>query len=79
MAKRKRKKVKKEKIQISIELYAIALIIITILGLGKLGPAGRLFASFSLFLTGSIYMVNLLKDIYLSVIKNWKYILIIKK
>ncbi|MBR2827824.1 MAG: DNA translocase FtsK, partial [Bacilli bacterium] len=60
MAKRKRKKVKKEKIQISIELYAIALIIITILGLGKLGPAGRLFASFSLFLTGSIYMVNLL-------------------
>ncbi len=75
MAKRKRKKAKKEKIQISIELYAILLIIITILGIGKLGPAGRLFATFSLFLSGSIYMVNLLLilivGIYAFIKREW--------
>jgi len=60
MAKRKRKKTKrKEKIEISAEIYAIFLIIIAILGLGKLGPVGKLIASFSLFLTGSLYFVTL--------------------
>lgn len=61
MAKKKKKKSnKKEKIVISIELYAVLLIIASIFGIGKLGPAGKLIASFSLFLTGSIYMVFLL-------------------
>ena len=59
MAKRKRRK-KKQKIEISIELYAILFVIAAILGIGKLGPVGRLIASFGLFATGSIYMVFLL-------------------
>lgn len=61
MAKKKRKKTsKKQKIEVSIELYAIVFVIAAILGIGKLGPVGKLIASFSLFLTGSIYMVFLL-------------------
>lgn len=61
MAKKKKKKTnKKQKIEISIELYAIIITIASILGIGKLGPVGKLIASFSLFLTGSIYMVFLL-------------------
>ena len=59
MAKRKRRRTKK-KIVINIELYAILLIMASIIGIGKLGPAGKLVASFGLFLTGSIYMVFLL-------------------
>ena len=57
MAKRKRKRQKKQQPEIAIELYAVLLIIIAILGIGKLGPAGRFIASFGLFMTGSIYMV----------------------
>ena len=34
-------------------------IIAAILGIGKFGPAGRMIASFSLFLTGSTYMIFL--------------------
>lgn len=61
MAKKKRKKTsKKQKIEVSIELYAVIFVIASILGIGKLGPVGKLIASFSLFLTGSIYMVFLL-------------------
>ena len=61
MAKRKkRKSTKKSKIEIGIELYAVLLIIIAILGIGKMGPVGELIASFSLFATGSIYMILLL-------------------
>ena len=75
MAKRKRKRQKKQKIEISIELYAVLLIIISVIGLGKLGPAGRLVSSFGLFLTGSIYMVLLLClliiGIYAFVKKEW--------
>ena len=59
MAKRKRRRTKK-KIVINIELYAILLIMASIIGIGKLGPAGKLVASFGLFLTGSIYMIFLL-------------------
>ena len=73
MAKRKRKRARKEKIEISVQLYAIILIIISILGIGKLGPAGKAVASFSLFLTGSIYMLNLLLYLIIGVyafIKN---------
>lgn len=60
MAKKKRKRQKQQTSEISIELYAIVLFIMAILGIGKLGPAGRLIASFGLFLTGSIYMIFLL-------------------
>lgn len=60
MAKKKRKRQKQQQSEISIELYAIVLFIMSILGIGKLGPAGRLIASFGLFLTGSIYMIFLL-------------------
>ena len=61
MAKKKKKKSSKKKsIEISIELYAVLFVIVAILGIGKLGPVGKLVASFSLFLTGSIYMVFLL-------------------
>ncbi|MBR4693396.1 MAG: cell division protein FtsK [Bacilli bacterium] len=60
MAKRKRRKShKKEQLEIKKEIYAILFILAAIIGLGKLGPVGRLFASFSLFLTGSVYMVSL--------------------
>ena len=62
MAKRKKRKTaKKNKIEVGIELYAVLLVIIAILGIGKMGPVGELIASFSLFATGSIYMV-LLKE-----------------
>ncbi len=60
MAKKKRKRQKQQTSEISIELYAIVLFIMAILGIGKLGPVGRLIASFGLFLTGSIYMIFLL-------------------
>ncbi|MBQ3297742.1 MAG: DNA translocase FtsK [Bacilli bacterium] len=59
MAKRKRRRSKKQKFEISIGLYAILFIIAAILGIGKFGPAGRMIASFSLFLTGSTYMIFL--------------------
>ena len=53
MAKRKRRREKKENNELMIELYSIILIISAILGIGKLGPVGRMISSFSLFLTGS--------------------------
>jgi len=76
MAKKKKKKTaKKEKLQISIELYAILMVIASILGIGKLGPVGKLISSFSLFLTGSIYMVFLLVlfivGIYAFIKREW--------
>ena len=75
MAKRKRKKAKKEQIEITIELYAVLLIIAAILGIGKLGPVGRLIASFGLFMTGSIYLVFLLVifiiGIYAFIKREW--------
>ena len=60
MAKKKRRKSKKQAVEITIELHAILLVIASILGIGKLGPVGRGIASFSLFLTGSVYLVTLL-------------------
>ena len=57
MAKRKRKKVsKKTKLEFNIQLYGVLLLVAAILGIGKYGPVGRLIASFSLFLAGSLYM-----------------------
>ena len=60
MAKRKRKKTsKKQTFEIRKEVYAVLFILISIIGLGKLGPVGRLIASFSLFISGTAYMVTL--------------------
>ena len=76
MAKRKKKKSKKtSSIEIGIELYAILIIFITIIGLGKLGPVGKAITSFSLFLTGSAYMLflilMLILGIYAFIKKEW--------
>ncbi len=60
MAKRKRKKVVKKGFSYSAELYGIILVLIAILGIGMYGPVGRIFASFGLFLVGSLYMPFLL-------------------
>ena len=61
MAKRKRKKsTKKQKLELKIEVYAVLLIIISIIGLGKLGPVGRFIASFSVFASGTAYMITLI-------------------
>ena len=60
MAKRKRKKTsKKQTFEIRKEVYAVLFILISIIGLGKLGPVGRLIASLSLFISGTAYMVTL--------------------
>ena len=59
MAKRRRRRKRKQNFEISIELYAILFIIIAVLGLGKFGPAGRVVAAASMYLTGSTYMVFL--------------------
>lgn len=76
MAKRKKKKSKKtSSIEIGIELYAILIIFITIIGLGKLGPVGKIITSFSLFLTGSAYMLFLILmlvlGVYIFIKKEW--------
>ena len=76
MAKKKKKKSsKKQTIEISIELYAVLFVIASILGIGKLGPVGKLIASFSLLLSGSIYMVFLLLlfvlGIYVFIKREW--------
>ncbi len=60
MAKKKKKKEVKMTFKYTAELYGIIFILIAILGIGKYGPVGRLFASFALFLVGSLYMVLLL-------------------
>lgn len=60
MAKKKKKKVTKKEFSYSAELYGIILVLIAILGIGKYGPVGRIFASFGLFLFGSLYMAFLL-------------------
>ncbi len=61
MAKKKERKTKKDKKPTYlIELYEIILILIAILGIGKYGPAGRIIASFALFLVGNLYFFLLL-------------------
>ena len=60
MAKRKKKrKEEKKEFSYKAEMYGIVLILIGILGIGKYGPVGKLFASFGLYLVGSLYMVFL--------------------
>lgn len=59
MAKKKRKKQTKKTFEYKSELIGLILLVLSVLGIGKLGVAGELVASFALFLVGSIYMVLL--------------------
>lgn len=76
MAKRKKRKSKnKSTIELSADIYALLIIFICVIGLGKLGPVGRLITSFSLFLSGSAYMpfiiLFLILGIYTFIKKEW--------
>ena len=76
MAKRKKRKSKnKSTIELSADIYALLIIFICVIGLGKLGPVGRLITSFSLFLSGSAYMpfiiLFLILGIYTFFKKEW--------
>lgn len=59
MAKKKRKKQTKKSFEYKYELIGLVFLVLSVLGIGKLGVAGELVASFSLFLVGSIYMILL--------------------
>ena len=59
MGKKKRKKQTKKTFEYKSELIGLILLVLSVLGIGKLGVAGELVASFALFLVGSIYMVLL--------------------
>lgn len=76
MAKRKRRKTtKKAVLEVRKEVYAILFIVVAVIGLGKLGPVGRCVAAFSLFLTGSFYMVSLvillILGVYIFIKSDW--------
>ena len=76
MAKRKRRKTtKKAVLEVRKEVYAILFIVAAVIGLGKLGPVGRCVAAFSLFLTGSFYMVSLvillILGVYIFIKSDW--------
>jgi len=61
MAKKKGRPTSKDKKpNYVVELYGILLILVAILGIGKYGPAGRVIASFFLFLSGNLYLFLLL-------------------
>ncbi len=75
MAKKKKKRQTKKGFQYKLEVYGLLLLLASILGIGKYGPAGRMIASFALFLVGSIYMVLLvvffIVGAYLLVKREW--------
>ena len=75
MAKKKKKKEVKKGFEHSEELYGILFILMSILGVGKYGPVGRIIASFSLFLVGSLYIpllvVLFIIGGYLIIKRNW--------
>ena len=75
MAKRKRRRKRKQTFEMSPTLYGTLFVIISIIGIGKLGPIGRAFAGFSLFLTGSIYVVFLfvlfILGVYIFIKNDW--------
>ena len=50
MAKKKKKKQTKGGIEYKLEVYGLLLLLASVLGIGKYGPAGRMIASFALFL-----------------------------
>ena len=72
MAKRKRRRTKKTKIEISVEIYALILSVLAIFGVCKLGPVGRLIASFGLFVSGSVYMGFLVLLFIIGIYAFWK-------
>ena len=49
MAKKKRKKQTKKSFEYKYELIGLVSLVLSVLGIGKLGVAGELVASFSLF------------------------------
>ena len=71
MAKRKRRRTK-TKITISVEIYALILSVLAIFGVCKLGPVGRLIASFGLFVSGSVYMGFLVLLFIIGIYSFWK-------
>ena len=75
MAKKKKKKEVKKGFEHSAELYGILFVLMAILGVGKYGPVGRVIASFSLFLVGSLYIPLLVALFviggYLIVKRSW--------
>lgn len=75
MAKKKRKKQSKKSFEYKYELIGLVLLVLSVLGIGKLGIAGELVASFSLFLVGSVYMVLLAVSFivggYLLIKREW--------
>ena len=70
MAKRKRRK--SGKIELSVEIYALIVVILAMIGAFKLGPVGRLIASFGLFVSGSVYMVSLVIMFIIGLYAFWK-------
>lgn len=72
MAKRKRKRTRKTKIELSVEIYALIVVVLAMIGAFKLGPVGRLIASFGLFVSGSVYMVFLVLMFIIGLYAFWK-------
>jgi S-DNA-T family DNA segregation ATPase FtsK/SpoIIIE len=72
MAKRKRRRSKSGKIELSVEIYALILVILAMIGAFKLGPVGRLIASFGLFVSGSVYMIFLIVMFIIGIYSFWK-------
>lgn len=61
MAKKKQKKDSdKKKFEYSNEIAGILIILLSIIGIGNYGPAGNFVRSFSVFLTGSLYIFLLI-------------------
>ena len=72
MAKRKRRRSKSGKIELSVEIYALIVVILAMIGAFKLGPVGRLIASFGLFVSGSVYMLFLILMFIVGIYAFWK-------
>ena len=72
MAKRKKKRSRKTKIELSVEIYALFIVILAMIGAFKLGPVGRLIASFGLFVSGSVYMAFLVLMFIIGLYAFWK-------
>ena len=72
MAKRKRRRSSSGKIELSVEIYALIVVILAMIGAFKLGPVGRLIASFGLFVSGSVYMAFLVLLFIIGLYAFWK-------
>ena len=72
MAKRKRRRSRSGKIELSVEIYALIVVILAMIGAFKLGPVGRIIASFGLFVSGSVYMGFLILAFIIGLYAFWK-------